>query len=106
VDAGAADQPDVAAGRPLGCLLRVLAALALLSLPPTASGDQPGQGRDGPPPRSADNRTDHGFIADDSPAAHAPAFPDAPALPSDGRQLGQPLSPEEEQRAIDSGWQF
>ncbi len=103
MDAGAAEQPAV--GRPLGCLLGVLAALTLLSLPPTASGDQPAdpRGRDAPA-RSDDSRADHGLTVDDGSAARAPASPDAPALPSEGRQLGQPLSPAEEQHAIDNGW--
>jgi hypothetical protein len=98
------DQPDVAAGFPLAALLRCVAALVVLSLAPAASGDP--RGHDRPPPRADDNRGDHGITADDSPAAHVPAPPDAPGLPSDGRELGQPLSPEEEQREIDNGWQL
>jgi hypothetical protein len=99
------DQPVVAARSPLGGSLRILAALILLSLPSAANGDS--KGSNAPPPHPDGGRTDHGITADDSPAARTPVPPDAPAAlpPSDGRQLGQPLSAEEERRAIDNGWQ-
>jgi len=99
------DQPVLAARSPLGRSLRILAALVMLWLPSAACGDP--KGRDVPPPHPDDGRIDHGITADDSPAAHTPVPPDAPAAlpPSDGRQLGQPLSAEEERRAIDNGWQ-